>query len=261
MNAVPNLEMTPNWRTDQMRLLDSPELLGSAARALNGALTGTGKPYDLSKVTDDLVRMIFDELTGLPRAYAETALAAFGALAGFSVQMGLRETLVKSGKAREEDVFTIVKAGGETFYCGALSDEGLFAGKPGNLSLYSFVAGAVREAGAKRAPDAEEIAAHVASTIGAANFGALRVRAENTPALPPVLLLQKFWNPVRNYLVLNVQAPSHWPFALGLAAQKAIVALKPLLDPGFSGRLVMEAAAAMAKVDPASIRGASLPLS
>jgi hypothetical protein len=66
-------------------------------------------------------------------------------------------------------------------------------------------------------------------------------------------LLNKFWNPVRNFLVLKVKDPRQWPFVIALAAQKVIVMYKDLLDPAVAGTLVMETAIAMAIIDPTRV--------
>ena len=247
------------WRTDQVKLLDSPELINSTVRVLNGALPGTGKPYDAQKVSDELVQMLFAELKDQHGIHAETVLATLGALAGFSVQMALRETLVKPGKMPEDKVFVIAKTKtGESFYLGDTVNEGLFGGKPGVYSVFALVGGGAQKAGAKELPDIKDIAGYVVSTLGSDKFGIPRVAAEHMPHAPPIELLDKFWNPVRNLMVLNVQAPLQWPLVLGLAAQKVIVMSKDSLDPAIAGKLVMETAVAMAKVDPAKVHCAYL---
>lgn len=243
------------WHTDRLTFLDSPDLINSTARALNGALPGTNKQYDAQKVSDDLVEMLVAELKDQHGIHAETLLATLGALAGFSVQMSLRETLVKPGKVPEDKVFVIAKTtAGESFYLGDLSNEGLFGGKPGVYSVYALVGGGAQKAGAKQLPDIKDIAGYVSSTLGSDKFGIPRVLAEHMPHARTIELLQKFWNPVRNFMVLNVQAPLHWPLVLALAAQKVIVTSKDSLAPALAATLVMETATAMAKIDPTRIR-------
>jgi hypothetical protein len=247
-------EPARTWHTEQAKLLDSPELINSTVRVLNGALPGTGKPYDAQKVSDELVQILFAELKDKNGIHAETALAALGALAGFSVQMALRETLVKPGKMPEDKVFVIVKTKiGESFYLSDLTNEGLFGAQPGVYSVYALVGGGAQKAGAKELPDNIEIRKYVAGTIGSDKFGIPRVPAEHKPHARPIELLGKFWNPVRNLLVLNVQAPLQWPLVLGLAAQKVIVMSKDSLDPAMAYRLVMETAVAMAMIDPRKV--------
>jgi hypothetical protein len=248
-------EDTPStWHTDRMTFLDSRDLINSTVRVLNGALPGTNKPYDAQKVSDELVQMLFAELKDQSGVHTETALATLGALAGFSVQMSLRETLVKPGKMPEDKVFVIAKTKtGESFYLGDLPNEGLFGGKPGVYSVYALVGGGAQKAGATELPDIKDIAGYVASTLGSEKLGIPRVPAEHMPHTKPIELLDKFWNPVRNFMVLNVQAPLQWPFVLALTAQKVIVMGKDSVDPALEGKLVMETATAMAKIDPARI--------
>ena len=242
------------WQTDQMKLLDSPDLINSTIRVLNGALPGTNKPSDGQKISDEINQMLFAELRDQSGVHAETTLAALGALAGFSVQMALRETLVRPGKMSEDKVFVIAKTkNGESFYLGNLSNEGLFGGKPGIISVYALVGGGAQKAGANELPDIKDIATHVVSTLGTDKFGVPRVSADHMPHAQPIDLLNKFWNPIRNFMVLNVQAPLQWPMVLSLAAQKVIVMDKDSVDPALAGRLVMETATAMAKIDPDKI--------
>lgn len=198
------------WQTEKVKLLDDRKLINATVRVLNGALPGTNKQYDAQKVSDELVQMLLAELKDQSGVQAETALATLGALAGFSVQMGLRETLVITGKMPEDKVFTIVKTKtGDSFYFGDLPNEGLFGGQSGAYSVYALVGGGAQSAGAKQLPDIQDIARYVAGTVGSDKFGIPRVPAEHMPHQPAIELLNKFWNPTRNYLVLNVQAPLH----------------------------------------------------
>jgi hypothetical protein len=254
MNLGSAEDESRTWQTDQVRLLDSPDIINATVRVLNGALPGTGKQYDAQKVSDEVLQMLFAELKDQSGVHAETVLTTLGSLAGFSVQMSLRETLVKPGKIPEDKVFVIVKTKtGESFYLGSLPNEGLFGGKPGVYSVYGLVGGGAQKPGAKELPDIEDIARYVAGTLGSDKFGVPRVPAQHMPHAQPIELLDKFWNPIRNFLVLKVQAPMQWPLVLALAAQKFIVMNKDLIDPALAGKLVMETATAMAKVDPTKI--------
>ncbi len=247
-------EPARTWQTDQAKLLDSPELINSTVRVLKGAVPGTGKSYDSQRVSDEIVQILFAELKEERGIHGETVLATLGALAGFSVQMALRETLVKTGKMPEDKVFIIVKTkSGENFYLGELTNGGLFGVKSAAYSVFAIVGGGAQEAGAKELPDVKDINRYVVSTIGSDKFGIPRVPAAHMPHALPIDLLSKFWNPVRNLLVLKVQEPLQWPLVLALAAQKVIVMYKDLLDPALAGKLVMETAVAMAEVDPTKI--------
>lgn len=242
------------WQTDKVKLLDNREFINSTSRVLKGGVPGTNKQYDSQKVASELVEMVFAELADAKGVQVETALATLGALAGFSAQMALREAVIKTGKMPEDKAFTIVKTkDGKTYYFGELLNEGLFANKPGALSFYSLVGGAAQQSGAKELPNVQDIAAHVARTVGSDSFGIPRLPPGHMPKKPTIELLDKFWNPVRNFLVVNVQAPLHWPLVIGLAAQKVIVMAKGAIDPAIAARIVMETAIPMAKVDPATV--------
>jgi hypothetical protein len=243
-----------SWQTPKMTLLDRPEFINKTVQLMNGGIPGMGKEYDAQKISDDLVAMIFGELQDPSGIHAETALATLGALAGFAGQMAIRETLVKPGKMREDEAFKVVKAkNGETYYTGDLLNEILFASQPGNFSIDGQVTEAARQAGAKELPDAKDIASDVARVMGTGAFGVPRVPPEHMPKTSPIQLLDKFWNPVRNYLVVSVSSPPQWPLVIGLAAQKVIIKAKDAIDPGVAAKLVTEAAIAMAEVDPAKV--------
>jgi hypothetical protein len=242
------------WQTDRVKVLDTREFINSASRVLKGGVPGTNKQYDAQKVASDLVEMVFGELADAKGVQVETALATLGALAGFSVQMALREAVIKTGKMPEDKVFAIVKTNdGKTYYFGDLPNEGLFENKPGSLSLYNLVGGAAQQSGAKGLPNVRDISAYVARTVGSDAFGIPRLPPGHMPRKPPIELLDKFWNPVRNFLVVNVQAPLHWPLVIGLAAQKVIVMAKGAIDPELAAKIVMETAIPMAKVHPATV--------
>jgi hypothetical protein len=258
MDGASAADVARTWQTDRMTFLDSPELINKTVKLLNGAIPGTNKPSDAQKISDELVQMLFAEMKDSRGVDADKVLATLGSLAGFSVQMSLREALVKTGKIPEDKLFLVVKTkDGETYYLGDALNEGLFENKPGNFSVYSIVGGGVQKAGAKELPDVIDIVKYVAGTLGTEKYGIPRMPDGHMLRERPVELLNKFWNPTRNFLVLNVKAPLQWPFVIALAAQKVIFMSKDALDPALAGKLVMETAIAMAKVDPAKIHFAS----
>jgi hypothetical protein len=242
------------WQTDRMTLLDNREFINATVRAVNGGIPGTNKQYDANKVSSELIEMLYAELKDSSGVHVETALTALAALAGFSGQMAIRETVIKTGKMPEDKAFVVVKTkNGEAYYFGDLLNEILFANKPGSFSIYSMVAAAAQHSGAKALPDIGDIARHVASTVGGAAFGVPRLPSRHMPRMPPIELLDKFWNPARNFLVVNVHSPTQWPLVIALAAQKVIVIAKATLDPGLAAQIVMETSIPLAKVDPAKI--------
>jgi hypothetical protein len=249
------------WQTDKAKFLDDPAFMDAFVRIMNG-VPGTNKPSNnpQQRMTD-LLQMLFGELAevkdGKGFVHIETLLTALGALAGFSVQMALRETYVKPGKIPENKLFVAIKTtAGETLYLGDHLNEGLFGREPGVLSVYALVAGGAKEAGAKELPDVIDIVKYVTSTHGTDKFGIPRVPAKHMPHARPIELLDKFWSPVRNFMVMSVQEPIQWIFVLAQSAQKVIMDSRNLLDPALAAQLVMETATAMAKIDPARIHNA-----
>jgi hypothetical protein len=242
------------WQTDRMTLLDNRELINATVRAINGGIPGTNKEYDANKVSSELIEMLFAELRDSSGVHLETALTTLGALAGFSGQMAIREALIKTGKIPQDKAFVVAKTkGGETYYFGDLLSEFLFSNKPGIVSISGMVGGAAQQSGAKALPNIGDIARHVAGTVGGDAFGVPRLPSHHMPRIPPIELLDKFWNPIRNFLVVNVHSPTQWPLVIALAAQKVIVMAKDTLDPALATKIVMEATIPLASVDPAKI--------
>ncbi len=249
------MSLTGEWKTDRAKFLVSAEFVANTQRLINGGIAGTGKQFDAEKVANGLVDLIFGEITESNQGiHIETALTALGALAGFSAQMAIREFFIKAGKISEEQAFQIAKTNdGQTFYVDDWLNEPLVATQKGAVSIWGFVAGAAEHLGAKTLPDPNEIFRHVVSSIGGEGFGVPRLPAKNMPHASPIELLNRFWNPIRNYLVVNVDNPGAWPLTIGLASQKAMVRAKAVIDPALAARIVMEAAVPMSKIDPARI--------
>jgi hypothetical protein len=243
-----------SWQTDKMAVLDSKAMLNATIKATNGGMPGTNTKFDANKVASDIVEMLFAELGDSSGVHVETALATLGALAGFSAQMAIREAFIKTGKVAEDKAFVVVGTkNGETYYMGDLLNEILFENKPGNISVYSLVAGAAQHSGAKELPDIKDIAGYVAGTLGTSAFGVPRLPPQHMPRMPAVELLDKFWNPMRNFLAVSVPSPGLWPLIIGHAAQNVILKAKGIIDPGLAAKIVMETAISLAKIDPVRV--------
>jgi hypothetical protein len=247
-------DASTTWQTDRMTLLDNRELINAMVRAVNGGVPGTNKEYDANKVASELVEMLFGELRDSSGVHIETVLATLGALAGFAGQMAIREALIKTGQLPPEKAFVVARASsGETYYFGEMLSDILYSNKPGIVSLSGMVGGAAQQAGARTLPNIADIARHVAGTVAAGGFGIPRLPSHHMPRIAPLELLDRFWNPIRNFLVVNVHSPPQWPLVIGLAAQKVIIMAKDQLDPALATQIVMEAAIPLASVDPAKV--------
>ena len=252
-------EPSRNWQTDRGKFLDSEEVFKSMSDSAEGRKSQSGQKTDFNDAADQVLRLLLAELVDNRGVHIETALATVGALAGFSVQMALREAVVKTGHMAEKDVFVVVETKtGETYYFGDALNEMLFEPREGNFSIWSLVGGAVQELGAEQQVDIKDLAGHVADTIGGKSFGTPRLPRQHMPAKHPLELLDRFWHPIRNLLFINTRSPLEWPLVLGLVAQKLIMQGKDAIDPGLASKIVMEAAVPLAKVDPARVRRAFL---
>ena len=243
------------WQTEKAKLLDSEELRAATKRVIGTGIPGTGKKFDSAAVATQIVDIVVSELNESGKGTnIETALSTLGALAGFSGQMAIREYFIKSGKITEEKAFITVKAkNGFTYLFGDLLNEPLITSQQGQHSVWGFVGGAAQGLGAKELPDMSELSRYVAGTVGGDSFGVPRLPSQNMPHSLPIVLLNRFWNPVRNLLAVNVDTPGSWPFVLGHAAQIAMIRAKAVIDPALAAKIVMESAVPMSKIDAAHV--------
>jgi hypothetical protein len=145
---------TRTWQTPRGQFLDHLDVQTKAQQLVEGGIAGTGKTHDSTAVARGVVEV-----------------ATLGALAGFAVQMGIREELVKSGKIAVEKAFVTVTAkDGSLYYFGDLINEGLVASRQGQVSVWGLVAGAAQNLGAKALPDIRDTFAHVSHTVGGQQF-------------------------------------------------------------------------------------------
>lgn len=245
------------WRTEEVRFLDDETSSEGLVRSFEGRAIGTGRPTDGYPTAVKLKDMVMAELESSAGAYIETVLTTLGALAGFSVQMALREEPDDVVGVPEERRFVPVETkSGDRFFFGDLINDGLFGDGSNTMSVLALTAGGAQAAGARDLPDFKEIVKHVSTTVGSESFGRLTVPRQHIPAAQPVELLNRFWNPIRNLLAYSVQRPLHWPMTVAVAVQITIVEGKALIDPALAFRIVMEAATMMSKIDPDRIHRA-----
>lgn len=245
------------WRTEEVRFLDDETSSEGLVRSFEGRAIGTGRPTDGRPAAVKLKGMVQAELESWSGPHTETVLTTLGALAGFSVQMALREEPEDVVGMPEARRFVPVETkSGDRYFFGDLINDGLFGDGSNTMSVLALTTGAAQAAGARELPDFKEIVKHVTMTVGSDGFGRLTVPSRHTPDLQPIELLNRFWNPIRNLLANSVQRPLHWPMTLALAGQITIVEARTVIDPALAFRIVMEAAIMMAKVDPDRIHRA-----
>lgn len=242
-----------SWRTDALTLHDLDELYERIRHLTpNSEVIGTGKSSDTTEVSHKIKNMIMLELEESGRRVRiEDVLTILGALAGFSIQMAIRDHFIRLGQISLQRAFVVMETKDSgTYFFGDIINEGIVSPHPKQLALWSFVGGAAQHVGAKELPNLEDIFAHVARSIGTPQFGLPRLPPENALRERPIDLLNKFWNPVRNYMALNVQSAGLWPFVLGNSTQLAIIEARDVIDPALAAKIVMEVAIPMSKVNP-----------
>lgn len=267
-------------------------MTGMAATAAGAASAQTGQvltpklPWEPRGTPAANVAMLYVE-TLLMNAlktdrgvHVETLLTAVGALAGFSAQHAIWESVVKPGKLpahggkNPADGAFVVAEGrnGEAYYFGDLLNSYLVPeqanyGPPAELTLYSFVSAAVVSAGAKQLDRAERdaIFANAARTVGGPDFGVPRLPDDHRPLLMPREALNRLWPVTKQALQFrdpklvgkegefDPRPPEEWPMIIGIVAQRLIEKTKTTLDPRLGMRIVFEAAVPMSKVDPKTV--------
>jgi hypothetical protein len=207
--------------------------------------------------------------------HVETLMTMVGALAGFSAQHAIWETVVKTGRM-PEDGGRNIKAGAfavidtksaEKYYFGDLLNSYLIPQNaplgPGQNTLWSFLAAAVQESGGAPVPPEQvaEIFRNAAQTVGGPQFGVPRLPEGRRTRLSPREALNALW-PAAVKILSHEGAPGasgqrlspgYWPTLIALTAQRLIKQSKGALDPALSMRIVLEAAVPMSKVDPRTV--------
>jgi outer membrane murein-binding lipoprotein Lpp len=243
------------WKSDQARLLDSAQMTTALAAAAEQKLE---KAVPADKTAEQILAVLLAEEKDVIGVHVETALAALGATAGFACQMAIRDGFIAKGMIAEDKAFVVIGTkSGETFYTGPLLNTCLTTTQKGQYSVWSLVAGAVQKLGAP-IPDITPLFSESAGAMGSHTYGASRIKAPHQPNRRYEELLVKYWNVFRNRMVADGQDPTIWPLILAQAAQQLVFMAKDKLPPALSAEIVMDAAVAMSRLDPARVHEASL---
>jgi hypothetical protein len=221
-----------------------PDAPGAAASA-------TGEPA-LGDIPTRIADWLMRELKDQRGIHCETILTVAGALAGFSAQQALWESMVKPGKLAITEAFTVIEMpSGATYFFGDMLDAILASMEPKHLSIWKIVAGGTLASGGDHLPDMGNLLRHCAATVGTSAFGLPRLPDDHLPSIMPRGALERFWPGAR--LLLTLAEPLHWPVHMAHAAQKLMHAMKGAIVPDLAVRIVMEAAVPMSRVDPATV--------
>ncbi|MGH6891795.1 MAG: hypothetical protein ACREEP_06015 [Dongiaceae bacterium] len=199
-----------------------------------------------------LVAWLSDELRSGRQVSYEAVLCALGALAGYSAQQAIRETVVKPGKLGLDEAFVVIETrSGEAYFFGDLLNAIIVAKDPKQLSIWKIVSDAGYEAGAINLPDVTDMIKHCAASVGGPEFGLPRLPEAHMPSILPREAVNRFWPTARRRL--EGSGPMSWPLHFAMAAHKLIVEMKDTIRPDIAVRIVMEAAVPMSKIDPLTV--------
>lgn len=201
---------------------------------------------------------------------APTLMVAIGALAGFAAQHAAMIEAVATCAAGltvpSDNLALLTTPRGDRHICGSLIDRPLFVTAGLQVSVSSLIAAAAITHGADPLglPDDDEIAGHVAGTIGTDAFGRVRAPTDDTPRQQPIDCLTQLWPLFEGLLQLpppaQVRAPNEppldeacWPVIAAMAADQFIERARDVLAPAVAAALVIEAAVIGSLIDPEQI--------
>lgn len=199
------------------------------------------------------------------RIHAETLLTAIGALAGFSAQNAALDQASRAGVLPQYSLLLAGTASGDQYLVGNWINAHLFNDPGARYPFLGLVGGAAIQAGVdpKEFPDCNEIAKHVVTSLGGAEFGIVRAPPNHQPRFRPSAILEGLWSFVCDVLRLpppdNVaegEPPlqeTYWPIIFSIVAAQFLGMTKEVLDPRISFALAMEAAVIAAKIHPDKI--------
>jgi hypothetical protein len=198
-----------------------------------------------------LVTRLAQAITERQGIKADLYLSAIGAIAGYTAQEAARRVLLaEHGPAALALTFNVVETNdGQRFFYSDIVNQILFDGQKSILSTAKLLA----EVGGLKIgqlPDAEEIASHVAGTLGTPQFGQVRYPAGHGGAFPsPLECLVHFWPQWSGDLELFCPDPNHLPVLTAAAISAALADVQNVMPLRDALVIVMEAAVPMSKVD------------
>jgi hypothetical protein len=183
--------------------------------------------------------------------HVESLLGVLGSLAGFCcIDSALKQSAALGRDSREFGIVDVETSDGNSYYFGDPINS-LLAGS--NLSLWALVAGIVNHLGSDDYSDFQEIAGHVAGTLGAPEFGYPRLPDHHKLSDLPINYVQDIWPHVLPLIEKRAPALQERVTLFGFAVQNVIQMGKDVIPPAVAGKLVMECAVPMSKLNPAEL--------
>ena len=210
-----------------------------------------------------LQKFFINSLSRNGRLQLETLFCAVGALCGFAVQHAVRHESLAAGRAETDGLRAVESASGERFYFGDRLNAILVPHRRNDLTVWSVVAGEAMRLGASDLPDGIDIFERVTKSLGTPAFGVPALPEGHRPWLMPRQAVEIFWPSVRTAFTrepvvpvpgFKLVEPRHWPLALAVVGAGYLSLGKDSLPPSRAVAVFMEAAVAMAKIDPAAVK-------
>jgi hypothetical protein len=197
----------------------------------------------------NLIHRIQGVITGPQGVNADLLLAILGSLAGRTAQAAAIE-IARAGQVpiRADGIMVIATDDGATYYYGNTINATLFESSASILALTgTFARAGGMDLGPP--PDIDEIARHVAGTLGRPQFGAIRWPVgRGDPNFPtPVAMVHHFWPGWRPYLDVFCSKPNEWLILMACAIYDTLSRTAAVMPPSTGLRIVMEAAVPMSK--------------
>ncbi len=172
--------------------------------------------------------------------HPQSFLCALGSLAGYACQQDVINEYVRGKGLAPESVFDIIPSkSGEKFFFSELVDNKL-AGD--DHSVWTYVSAVLVRADAA-APDVKEIFEHSIKSCGSEDFGRVRGCETGEDIRGYVRLM---WKPAHD--IINECPQGTMYAAVAMAAQKAMNAFRSVLSLTEQARIIMESAAAAARL-------------
>lgn len=202
-------------------------------------------PLEAARRMSDVVFDDFVKPMKLQRGLSSPVIAGMiGALAGHACQIAaVRGIATDSPDYRGLSIMTVDGRNGDRYLMGDAVNRPVLDWQ---YSVWALVAGVNKMMGVP-GPDLQELAAYVASTIGGDAFGVPRDLPAGAPNARAMLGL---WG-LGDALTKDVPHPDYVPVVFALAYQRLARtdhAVDPTVDLSAMGRIVMESALAMSKL-------------
>ena len=201
----------------------------------------------VAEIAPATIARLLDTVSGTlaPRsaAHAPTQLAALGALVGFAAQQSL---LVTGGAAWVQPARN-----------GHL-DRLLLSEAPGHASLWTALRQTARQFGCEHLPDPQKLLDATLRCVGTTQFGRITLPLEYQLCEQPQASLTALWPRVREALSVDVQSPDHWPSMTSASAARRVALDHRQVPVHVALRIVMQAALAMALIEPRLVPGAAV---